>query len=94
MNDTAKRSGKGLTFLSGLLVGGILGGAAVFLIVSPSGRQALRNIEQQSMTLKDRGTEFIKLAKEKTISLKKNASNGKPENTEQDQMIPIPKDYV
>ncbi|RYM06952.1 YtxH domain-containing protein [Sporolactobacillus sp. THM7-7] len=94
MRDTIKQVKKGPLFLSGLLVGGALGAAAVFLAATPTGRNVWRNVEQGRMTIGARGFDLFGLVKEKTIDLRRSVSSEGKKGIEEEQMIPIPKDYV
>ncbi|GGL42386.1 YtxH domain-containing protein [Sporolactobacillus putidus] len=95
MSGSTERLGRGLSFLSGVFLGGILGAAAMFFVASPSGKKILQNIGQETISLKGKGSEFLKLAKNKSVSLKRSVPrDGKDGMGENSQMIPIPRDYV
>lgn len=95
MAGSVERRGKGSAFLSGMLLGGMLGAAAIYFIVSPSGRKVLQNVGQESISLKGKGSDFLKLAKNKSVSLKRSVLRREKHGiSDNGQMIPIPRDYV
>ncbi|MDD9149494.1 MULTISPECIES: hypothetical protein [unclassified Sporolactobacillus] len=95
MSVSARQSGKGRSFLSGVFLGSILGAAVMFFIASPSGKEAVRSIGKETISLKGKGSEFLKLAKNKSVNLKRPFSrDGRTGSEENGRMIPIPRDYV
>lgn len=87
-------AGNGAAFFSGLLAGGVLGTVALYLIAAPSGKKVIHRLQQESVLLKGKSTEFIETAKQRSIDLTHKISAAKKNNIEEkEQMIPIPKDY-
>lgn len=92
MRDTGKSPGRGAAFLSGIIIGGAVGAAAVFLLAVPSGKRILANMKDESVSLKGKSSDLIKSVRQKSIDLKRAWVSDK--RLEKEQMIPIPKDYV
>lgn len=86
--------GKGMAFLSGLMIGSALGALTIYLLAAPTGKKVLKNLQQESISLKGKGSDFIQTAKQKSIDLTQRISSTKKETLDdKEQMIPIPKDY-
>jgi gas vesicle protein len=87
-------AGKGTAFFSGFVAGGVLGAVVLYLIAAPSGKEVIRRLQQESVSLKGKSTEIIEAAKQRSIDLTHKISAAKKDNIEEkEQMIPIPKDY-
>jgi gas vesicle protein len=87
-------AGEGVAFFSGFVAGGVLGAVVLYLIAAPSGKEVIHRLQQESVLLKGKSTEFIEAAKQRSIDLTHKISAVKKDNIEEkEQMIPIPKDY-
>jgi hypothetical protein len=87
-------AGKSLIFFTGMLAGGVIGAAAVYLISVPSGKKWLHDMQRESVALKGKSVDLYRVARKKSIDLKKAAGSWKNHADEDKQMIPIPKDYI
>ncbi|WP_010630457.1 hypothetical protein [Sporolactobacillus vineae] len=92
MTQSNSRTGRRTAFLTGFLAGGFLGAAAVYFSFVPSGKEWLKS---QSAALNAERARLYRSAQKKTIDLKRAADFLKHRSSDEDQqMIPIPKDYI
>ncbi|TGA99231.1 YtxH domain-containing protein [Sporolactobacillus shoreae] len=85
---------KSPAFLSGVLLGSLIGAAAVYLIAVPSGKKLFQDVRQETISLKGKSTGLIKAARQKSIDLKKAVVPNRGNSDSTERMIPIPRDYV
>jgi gas vesicle protein len=81
------------SFLTGVLLGGVLGAAAVFLTAVPTGRTWLNQAGRESMLIKAKGNGLLRSAYRRAIALREPHA-GRMNQAEDEHMIPIPIDYV
>lgn len=62
-------------FLIGTLIGGIVGAATALLMAPKSGKELRSDLNDQTVTLRDKGNEFASVAKEKSSSFARTVSD-------------------
>ncbi|MET3575362.1 YtxH domain-containing protein [Bhargavaea ullalensis] len=72
-NDRGSEDEGGGGFLTGAIIGGLIGAAAALLLAPKSGKELRGDVSTQAVNLKEKGIELSSVAKDKTADMTKTA---------------------